>query len=110
MIFGSLIGIFGLIGFAVEIGDYQERASWNSYGLLLATILVTVGGCLFYFGRSNRIRKRKAFDLAFSMYREDKRIDVFRIRSEMNISEIEIRKMINKAQTDGLFPEDVEIT
>jgi hypothetical protein len=50
MICGSLIGIFGFIGFAMEIGDYQDNRSWDLDGLLLAAIFVAVGGSLFYYG------------------------------------------------------------
>ncbi len=55
MICGSLIVIIGFFGFAMEISDYQSDRSWDLYGLLIAAILVAVGGCLFYFGRLARI-------------------------------------------------------
>ena len=47
MICGSLLGIFGFIGFAVEIGDYQDNRTWDFEGLLLAAIFVAVGVSLF---------------------------------------------------------------
>ena len=58
MICGSLIGIFGFIGFAIEIVDYQDNRSWDLDGLLIAAIFVAVGGSLFYYGRLARISKQ----------------------------------------------------
>ncbi len=54
IICGSLMVIFGFFGFAMEISDYQSNRSWDLFGLLLAAIMVVVGGCLFLFGRSAR--------------------------------------------------------
>ena len=62
MICGSLIGIFGFIGFAMEIGDYQDNRSWDLDGLLLAAIFVAVGGSLFYYGRLAKISKEAITD------------------------------------------------
>lgn len=108
-VFGSLIFIFGLIGFSRETDRYLESGSWEISGLLFAAIFVTIGGCLFYFGRLAIIRKRKALDLASSMYQKYEKINTFRISSEVRISATEVKEIIQKAQKDGLFPLSVEI-
>lgn len=108
-IIGSLIGIFGLMGFATEISNYQHKSQWDLIGLFFACLFISIGVCLIISGILSGYRKRKLFEMAYSMYRKDKSIDVLHINTTLKVSEFEIRKEIKKAQSSGVFPEDAEI-
>jgi len=60
IIIGFLVLLFGLIGFAVEVDNYLARGIWDDFGLIVSSILIYVGGSLFYYGIRRRIRKKKS--------------------------------------------------
>jgi hypothetical protein len=62
IILGLLIGLLGLLGYAVEIEAYFDTGSWHVSGLELATILVAIGACLLLSGILSRFRRNNSFD------------------------------------------------
>jgi len=60
IIIGFLVLLFGLIGFAVEVDNYLASGIWDDFGLIVSSILIYVGGSLFYYGIRRRIRKKKS--------------------------------------------------
>ena len=50
IIFGLIILIFGLMGFAVETDAYFKTGYWDFFGLFVSAVLVSFGGLLSYSG------------------------------------------------------------
>ncbi|VVS90983.1 hypothetical protein [Desulfoluna spongiiphila] len=104
IISGLFIVCFGLLGFSVEIENFLITGFLDPFGVVFSFVILMTGACLVYFKYSTRKKTNNVLNEALSMYRHNIEINTMVISNKVGLSEIDVRRIIKKAQEDGLFP------